>query len=109
MNQQDVTAIVEKLKERARAHPWIPVGLVPPEHFHKFPDGLSICFTLDILPGAQYWHLSIARPNGSLRAEEIEFWRAFFDEEPTIELPSQICGLSSRHFHWRMKDGTREG
>lgn len=107
MNERDdAAAIVQKLKETARAHPWIPVGPVPGEHFHRFPDGLSICFTLDILPGARYWHLSIARPNGSLRAEEIEFWpRAFFDEAPTIELPSQILGLSSRHFHWRIQGG----
>ncbi|MBA7608336.1 hypothetical protein ES703_15513 [subsurface metagenome] len=108
MNEQnsDVTAIVQKLKGRAQAFPWVPAGGPPREHFHRFPNGLTICFTLDILPGVRYWHLSIARVNGTLAPEEIEFWpRAFFDKEPTVELPSQITGLSSRHFHWRVKDG----
>ncbi len=108
MTQQtaDVTAIVEKLKERARARPWEPVGVPPQEHYHRFPNRLTICFTLDILPGVKYWHLSIARPHGSLAPEEIEFWpRAFFDEVPTIAVPSQISGFSSRHFYWRVEDG----
>lgn len=108
MNQEapDVTAIVKKLKERARAHPWEPFGIPPQEHYHNFPNGLSICFTLDVLPGIKYWHLSIARVPGAPTQQEIEFWRrAFFDEEPTIELPSQILGLSSKHFHWRVQDG----
>lgn len=105
MNKQDpeVIAIVEKLKERALAHPWVPMGVPPREHFHRFADGLSLCFTLDVLPGCRLWHLSIARVPGDATPEEIEFWRrAFFDEPPTIELPSQIAGLSSRHFHWRV-------
>ncbi len=107
---RDVTVIVEKLKERALAYPWVPLGTPPRQHFHRFPNGLNICFTLDILPGARFWHLSIARMLGSLAPEEIEFWRhAFFDEEPTIELPSQILGLASRHFHWRCDDAAREG
>jgi len=105
MNKQDrIVAIVERLRERARAHPWVPCGVPPREHYHRFPDGLTICFTLDILPGARYWHLSIARYPGKLTGEEIDFWpRAFFNEGPTVELPSQILGLSSKHFHWRDK------
>lgn len=106
VNQLDpvVAAVVKRLKERALASPWRPVGIPPPEHYHKFPDGLTVCFTLDVLPEARYWHLSIARVTGYLTPEETEFWRsAFFDEEPTIELPSQVLGLSSRHFHWRLK------
>ena len=99
--KRDATAIVERLKQRAQASPWMPLGVPPQEHFHRFPNGLSICFTLDILPGARYWHLSIARYPGGPTAEEIEFWRrAFFDEPPTIELPGQIQPAFSRHFHW---------
>lgn len=106
MNEQNpgVSAIVKKLKERALASPWVPAGVPPRQHFHRFPNGLTICFTLDILPGVRYWHLSIARVNGCLTPEETVFWpRAFFDEPPTIELPSQIHGLSSKHFHWGVK------
>jgi len=106
MNQKDIAVIVQKLKEKALALPWEPLGVPPRQHYHILPNGLTICFTLDILPGARFWHLSIARVPGSLTPEEIEFWRhAFFDEEPTIELPSQILGLSSKHFHWRVKNG----
>lgn len=101
-HDRDVAAIVKKLKQMARARPWVPMGAPPREHYHKFPNGLTLCFTLDILRGVRYWHLSIGRVNGRLAPEEIEFWpRAFFDEEPTIELLSQILGLSSKHFHWR--------
>ena len=109
MNKQDpeVIAIVKKLKETARAHPWTSVRVPSRRHYHIFPNGLQICFTLDVLPEGRYWHLSIARVNGALVPEEIEFWpRAFFDEEPTVELPIQIQGLSSRQFHWRVEDGT---
>jgi len=99
----EVIAIVEELKERARAHPWVPMGVPPREHFHRFPNGLSLCFTLDVLPGMRLWHLSIARVPGGATPEEIEFWhRAFFNEEPDIELPAQLPGVSSRHFHWRV-------
>ena len=101
---QNVADIVRALKDRARGHPWVPLGVPPREHVHRFSDGLSICFTLDILPGARYWHLSIARPDGGPTPQEIQFWRrAFFEEEPTIELPSQLPGVSSKHFHWRVE------
>ena len=106
MTGQGIATIVAKLKERAAAHPWVPAGVPQKQHFHRFPSGLTICFTLDILPTARYWHLSIVRLNGSIKQEEINFWRrAFFEEEPTIELPSQIAGVSSMHFHWRVNDG----
>ncbi len=106
MNRQDpdVVTIVENLKERARAHPWIPSGVPPRQHYHTFPNGLTICFTLDVLPGCRFWHLSIARVPGGSTPEEIDFWRhTFFDEEPTVELPGQISGVLSRHFHWRVE------
>lgn len=107
MNQQ-ARDVVAKLKERAQASPWVPLGVPPREHFHRFPNGLSICFTLDVLPGVRYWHLSIARILGGPTPEEIELWRrAFFDEEPTIEFPGRIPGLSSRHFYWRCNDAKR--
>jgi len=106
MNEQDpdVAAIVKKLKEKAQESPWVPVGVPSREHFHTLPNGLSICFTLDILPKGRYWHLSIARMiHGDLTEEEVKFWRwAFFKEEPTTELPGQILPSSSRHFHWRV-------
>ncbi len=102
MSKQNLTAVVERLKERAQAAPWVPLEVPSQEHYHRFANGLSICFTLDILTEARYWHLSLARIPGGPTAEELEFWRrAFFSEEPDIELPSQIAGLPSRHFHWR--------
>ena len=108
MNQQDpnITAIVKKLKETAQAHPWVPMRIPPQEHYHSFPNGLSICFTLDVLPEIQYWHLSIARVPGDATPEEIELWcRAFFGEEPNIV----INGPIGKHFYWRIQDGVREG
>lgn len=99
----DVAAIVKKLKGRALIHPWVPLGVPPGWHFHRFPNGLSICFTQDVLPGVRYWHLSIARVPGGPTREELEFWRhAFFNEEPTMEYPGQITGVPSRHFYWRV-------
>ena len=98
----DIVAIVEKLKEKALAHPWVPLGVPPREHFHRFPNGLTLCFTLDVLLGVRYWHLSIARLPSGPTAEEVEFWRgAFFDEPPAIELPGPLHGSLSQHFHWR--------
>lgn len=106
---RDAAAIARKLKERALACPWVPSGVPPWQHYHVFPDGLSICFTLDILPRAQYWHLSIARIPGGPTREEIELWRrAFFAEDPTIELLGRIPGFPTRHFYWRC-DGSRKG
>lgn len=105
MSEQDldVAAIVKKLKERALAHPRVPVGAPPREHYHFFPNELSMCFTLDILPEVRYWHLSIARmTHGGPTKEEIELWRqAFFEEEPTKDVPGQIPSVNSRHFFWR--------
>jgi hypothetical protein len=121
---RDVVAIVKKLKDRARASPWIPAGVPPQEHYHHLPNGLHLCLTMDILPkwfvnqfaraigvkvpeelgeGGQFWHLSIARLGaGGPRPEEIEFWRrAFFEEEPVIEVPGILTGVNSRHFFWR--------
>lgn len=93
----DIAAIVEKLKARARARPWEPLGVPPREHYHVFPNGLSICFTPDVLPGIKYWHLSIARLITGPAQEEIELWRhAFFDEEPNIVLEGPI----GKHFYW---------
>ena len=120
----DVAAVVKKLKDGARASPWIPAGAPPRERYHRFPDGLSLCFTLDILPiahlnrlaqasgakipeelveGGQLWHLSIARLGArDPTPEEVEFWRqAFFVEEPIIEVPGLISAIKSRHFFWR--------
>jgi hypothetical protein len=103
-----IATIVEKLKERAAASPWVPLGVPPRQHYHVFPNGLSICFTLDILPETKYWHLSIARLPGGPTREEVELWRrAFFAEDPTIELSGQLPGFLSRHFYWRY-DGTRK-
>jgi len=120
----DVVAIVKKLKDRAQAFPWVPAGVAPRKHYYRFPDGLKLCLTLDILPrefvdllavaiGAklpeefgersQFWHLSIARLGArGPTPEEIEFWRrAFFEEAPIIEVPGLITGVNSRHFFWR--------
>jgi len=122
----DVVAIVKKLKDRAQASPWVPVGVAPPEHYHQLPDGLKLCLTLDILPrgdvdllamaigaelpegfgeGAKFWHLSIARLGArGPTPEEIEFWRrAFFEEPPGIEVPGQVPAVQSRHFFWKVE------
>ena len=107
MNQLDldVAIIVKQLKERALTSPWVPLGIPPREHHHVFPNGLSICFTLDILPGARFWHLSIARISGGPTREEIDFWRhVFFEEQPTVEWPSRLLGSSGRHYYWGYKE-----
>ena len=121
----DVVAVVKKLKDGARGSPWIPAGAPPRERYHHFPDGLSICFTLDIFPkeyinqlaqaigtkppeelgeGGQFWHLSITRLGApSPMPEEVEFWRrAFFEEEPIIEVPGVLTAIKSKHFFWRV-------
>lgn len=103
---KDITAIVNKLKEKAAASPWVPVGVPPWEHFQKFPDGLGICFTLDVLPDVRYWHLSIARGPSGPTLEEIEFWpRAFFDQVPAIVLEGKLPGFPTKHFYWGLNDG----
>jgi len=107
---RDTAAIAKKLKERALACPWVPLGVPPWQHYHVFPNGLSICFTLDVLPGVQYWHLSIARRSECATAEEVGFWRsAFFNEAPNIELQNRILGFPVTHFYWRIEDGVGEG
>ena len=120
----DAAAIVKKMKDGARANPWVPLGIAPQERYHHFPNGLSLCLTVDVLSkegfkelarrfglkppgdlgeGGQFWHLSMARV-GSLppAQEEVEFWRrAFFEEEPIIEMRGLLTGLHTRHFFWR--------
>ena len=111
MNKQDpaVISVVEKLKENALSYPWVRGSVPPRRHYHKFPDGLSICFTLDILSKSRYWHLSIARKPGSTTAEELEYWRrAFFDEEPTITYPGLTTFGVSSHFFWRCNNRVRK-
>ncbi|MBA7690769.1 hypothetical protein ES703_99301 [subsurface metagenome] len=107
----DVVAIVTRMKIGARGSPWVPSGVVPGERYHHFPDGLSLCLTLDILnkltkalgEGGKFWHLSIARPGGrKLTPEEVEFWpRAFFEEEPIFQMQGLVSVANSRHFFWR--------
>ena len=112
MNEKDpdVVTIVKRLKENARAKPWWPVGVPPQEHYHRFPNGLALCFTLDILPGVRYWHLSVARVPGGPTIGEVELWRqAFFNEAPTIELSGPLLGFLSRHFYWTCNDVTEKG
>ena len=120
----DVVAIVKKLKERARASPWVPIGLPPREHYHNLSNGLHLCLTIDILSkeymnqlaratrwklpeeageGSQFWHLTIARlGRRGPSTEEVRFWRqAFFEEEPALEVPGLITGVKTSHFFWR--------
>lgn len=103
MNEQarDVAAIVKEMKEKAAlASPRVPISVPPRQHYHTFPNGLTICFTLDNLPLGRYWHLSLARVPGSPTKEEVDFWpRAFFDEEPLVKLLG--ITLPSFHFIWR--------
>ncbi|MBA7623012.1 hypothetical protein ES703_30402 [subsurface metagenome] len=121
----DVAAIVKKLKDGARASPWIPAGVPPQGRYHHLPNGLNLCLTMDLLPeeyvnrlaqaigtkppeelgeGGQFWHLSIARLGArGPTPEEVEFWRrAFFEEEPIIEVPGLIPNVKARHFFWRV-------
>ena len=124
MDAPDVAAIVKKLKDRARVSPWIPAGVPLRERYHHLPNGLNLHLTMDILPkeyinqlaqaigtkppeelgeGGQFWHLSIARLGArSPTPEEVEFWcRAFFEEEPIIEVPGLILAIKAKHFFWR--------
>ncbi len=93
----DVVAVVKKLKDGAQGSPWIPAGAPPRERYHHFPNGLSICFTLDIftkvylnqlaqasgakipeelVEGGRFWHLSIARLGArGPTPQEVDFWR----------------------------------
>lgn len=121
----DVVAIVKKLKDSALVSPWIPAGVPPRERYHHLPNGLSLCLTMDLLPkeyvnrlaqaigtkvpeelgeGGQFWHLSITRlGTRGPTPEEVEFWRrAFFEEEPTIEVPGLIPSIKAKHFFWRI-------
>lgn len=98
--------IARELKRIAEAYPFHPFKeLGPParRHYRSFDDGLSLCFTLDILPGdLKVWHLSLCRTPGGLSPAEQESWcRLFLEGEPDIERPSEIPGLPSRHFFWR--------
>ena len=125
----DVVAVVKKLKDGARGSPWIPAGAPPRERYHHFPDGLSICFTLDIFTkvylnrlaqasgakipeelvgGGRFWHLSIARLGArGPTPQEVDFWRrAFFEEEQIIEVGGLIPGVKSRHFFMRLDEAT---
>jgi len=120
----DVVAIVKKLKDRAKAFPWIPAGVPPKASYHHLPNGLGLCLTLDLLSreylnrlaraigtkvpeelseGGKFWHLSIARLGAKGPTQkEVEFWRrAFFEEAPIIEVPGLIPSVKSRHFFWR--------
>ena len=106
MSERDHRAIAEQLKRMADAYPWEPfkqLGPPPRRHFRSLDDGLSLCFTLDILPrGLRLWHLSLCRvPQGVSRAEEELWCQLFFEQQPMIERPSEIPGLGSRHFYWR--------
>ena len=117
-------AVVKKMKDGARASPWIPVGVAPRERYHHLPDGLSLCLTVDILPkeyvnlfakifgvnpseelgeGGKFWHLSIARMGGRRPTpEEVEFWRrAFFEEDPIMEMQGLLPGVNASHSFWR--------
>ena len=130
MERDDIAAIVKKLKDGARASPWVPFGIPPRERYHHLPDGLNLCLTLDILAkeyvnrlaqairtkppealaeGGRFWHLSIARVGaGSPAPEEVEFWRrAFFEEDPIIEVPGLITSVKARHFFWRIDEPER--
>ena len=121
---QDVVAVVKKMKDAAQASPWIPAGVPPRERYHHLPNGLNLCLTMDLLLTEyinglaraigtkvpeelggrdKFWHLSIVRLGArGPTLEEVEFWRrAFFKEEPTIEVPGLITGVNSRHFFWR--------
>ena len=123
MTDLNVGAIVKKLKDRARASPWVPVGLPSREHYHNLSNGLTISLTIDILSIAQlarltrmklpeeltedsqWWHLSIARLGSrGPSPEEVRFWRqAFFKEKPTIEMPGLLTGINTRHLFWRIE------
>ena len=102
MNDQATSEIVQRLRDEA--HPWVPMGVPPQRHYHHFPDGLSICFTQDVLPWGTFWHLSVRRPGG-LTEEDLRFWpRAFFDADPEIRRPGVLFSEDTRHFFWGKKD-----
>jgi len=100
MDAPDIVAIVKKLKDRARASPWISAGVPPRERYHHLPNGLNLCLTVDILP-KEYMN-QLAQAIGTKPPEEVEFWcRTFFEEEPIIEMPGLILAIKAKHFFWR--------
>jgi len=104
MTDQDQSRLVQRLKDEAFRHPRVPSGMPARRHYHHFPDGLSVCFTQDVLPMGQLWHLSVARVQGELTEEEVASWpKAFFDEEPDIRRPGEIHGPRAQHFFWRRR------
>ena len=101
MNPQAKSRLVERLRGEAIRNPWVPTGVPPRRHFHRFPNNLSVCFTQDVLPMGTFWHLSLAR-EGGLSEQELRFWpRAFFDADPEISRPGELLPESAHHFFWR--------
>jgi len=101
MSPEAISRLVQQMKATAFRYPWTPRRVVPRRHFHRFPNGLSICFTQDVLPMTTFWHLSLARERG-LTEQELRFWpRAFFDADPEIDRPGELLPTGARHFFWR--------
>ena len=82
---------VKELRELARAHPWVPVGPPPARHYRGLGPGISVGFTLDMLPGLCAEHLSVSfhRPPGAgaawipnIKALEV-IAKAFFGDATT--------------------------
>lgn len=98
--------IAEQMKRVADAHPWVPVG-VPPRRHYCHADNLSLCFTLDLLPGGlSFYHLSMIRNDFGAPPsdEEARGWcAAFFGDAEPFECPSQLPGVPSRHFFWETR------
>jgi len=123
MDREEADAIVRKMKAAAGANPWVPIGVAPRERYHRLPDGLSLCFTLDVLSkdylnrlarafgekppgrlaeGSRFWHLSVARPGCAPTLAEVAFWRrAFFEKAPFFQMGGIITAVNSRHFFWK--------
>lgn len=102
MTDHDKTGVVQSLKDEAFKHPRVPLAVPAQRHFHRFPNGLSVCFTQDVFPMGKFWHLSIARVGGVLTEGEANVWRqAFFDEEPDFEHEAELHGPAGRHFYWK--------
>jgi len=79
------------------------MDILPKEYINQLAQAIGTKPPEELGEGGQFRHLNIARLGArSPTPEEVEFWcRAFFEEEPIIEVPGLIPAIKAKHFFWR--------